>query len=131
MSAFKIILAARYCSLESRSILAQDVEPHVLLPWSSIGNCKLDIFFARFVVHRLICFCEAIFWMIKSNTNYQSVVSTRDFRQLLSPKVFCFETCLIFVSPTFNSRLSVSFNRFLALINMYVVLSNAMGNLFL
>ena len=47
------------------------------------------------------------------------------------PKSFCFETCLIFVSPTFNSRLSVSFNRFLALINMYVVLSNAMGNLFL
>ena len=47
------------------------------------------------------------------------------------PKSFCFETCLIFVSPTFNSRLSVSFNRFLALIIMYAVLSNAMGNLFL
>ena len=57
MSAFKIIRAARYCSLESLSILAQDVEPHVLLSWSSIGKCKLDnIFFARFVVHRLICF---------------------------------------------------------------------------
>ena len=47
------------------------------------------------------------------------------------PKSFCFETCLIFVLPTFNSRLSVSFNRFLALINMYVVLSKLMGNLFL
>ena len=47
------------------------------------------------------------------------------------PKSFCFETCLIFVSPTFNSRLSVSFNRYLALINMYVVLSKLMGNLFL
>ena len=32
MSAFKIICAARYCSLESLSILAQDVEPHVWLP---------------------------------------------------------------------------------------------------
>ena len=47
------------------------------------------------------------------------------------PKSFCFETCLIFVSPTFNSRLSVLFIRFLALINMYVVLSKLMGNLFL
>ena len=32
MSAFKIIRAARYCSFESLSILAQDVEPYVLLP---------------------------------------------------------------------------------------------------
>ena len=81
------------------------------------------------MVNRLICVCEVIFWMIKSYTNYQSVVSKRGFRQLLSPKVF--ETCLIFVSPTFYSRLSVSFNRFLALINMYVVLSKLIGNLFL
>ena len=50
---------------------------------------------------------------------------------ITNPKIFCFETCLIFVSPTFNSRLSVSFNRFLALINMYVVLSKLIGNLFL
>ena len=79
------------------------------------------------MVNRLICVCKAIFWMIKSYTNYQSVVSKRGFRQLLSP----IETCLIFVSPTFYSRLSVSFNRFLALINMYVVLSKSIGNLFL
>ena len=71
------------------------------------------------MVQRQICDREAIFWMIKSNTDYQYVVSKRgDF-------------CLILVSPTFNSRLSVSFNLFRALINMCVVLSKLLGNLFL
>ena len=32
MSAIKIIRAARFCSLESLSILVPDVEPNVLLP---------------------------------------------------------------------------------------------------
>ena len=52
------------------------------------------------------------------------------FSSITITKSFCFETCLVFVSPTFNLRLSVSFNRFLALINLYVVLSKLMGNLF-
>ena len=44
------------------------------------------------------------------------------FSYITIPKRFCFETCLIVVSPTFNSRLSKSFTCFLALINMYVCL---------
>ena len=52
------------------------------------------------------------------------------FSSITIPKSGCFETCLILVSPTFNSRWSVPFNHFLALNNMYVVLSKLMGNLF-
>ena len=52
------------------------------------------------------------------------------FSSITIPNSFCFETCLILVSPTFNSRWSVPFKRFLALNNMYVVLSKLMGNLF-
>ena len=52
------------------------------------------------------------------------------FSPITIPNSFCFETCLILVFPTFNSRWSVPFNRFLALNNMYVVLSKLMGNLF-
>ena len=53
------------------------------------------------------------------------------FSSITILKSFCFKSCLVLVSTTFNSRLSVSLNRFLALINMYVILSKLMGNLFL
>ena len=52
------------------------------------------------------------------------------FSSITIPKCFCFETCLVLISPTFDSRWSVPFNIFLALTYMYVVLSKLMVNLF-
>ena len=46
------------------------------------------------------------------------------------PGVYVPLRALFLVSTTFNSRCSVPFKRFLALNNMYVVLSKLMGNLF-